>query len=110
MWQGRGREASPYADLECSTPRGLSSILLPKLAGGPWPEQPSLRFLIHWALRKDELCEPNLCPDAPDDGDRCDHCPLKRRVAPMVRGGSPIHRACISHCLMLTSTRSGFRD
>jgi hypothetical protein len=34
--------------------------------------------LIHWALRRAELCEPGLCPDAPDDGGRCDHCPLDR--------------------------------
>jgi hypothetical protein len=26
-------------------------------------------------LRRDELCDPGLCPDAPDGG-RCDHCPL----------------------------------
>jgi hypothetical protein len=44
---------------------------------GEWPEQPSLRFLIHWALRREELCDPGLCPDAPDGG-RCDHCPLDR--------------------------------
>jgi hypothetical protein len=24
------------------------------------------------------LCDSGLCPDAPDDGDRCDHCPLDR--------------------------------
>ena len=29
-------------------------------------------------MRRDELCDPKLCPDAPDDGDRCDHCPLDR--------------------------------
>jgi hypothetical protein len=34
--------------------------------------------LIHWALRRDELCDPSLCPDAPDDGSRCDHCPLDK--------------------------------
>ena len=34
---------------------------------------------MHWALRRDELCDPGLCPDAPDeDGQRCDHCPLDR--------------------------------
>jgi hypothetical protein len=22
------------------------------------------------------LCDPTLCPDAPDAGGRCDHCPL----------------------------------
>ncbi len=32
---------------------------------------------MHWALRRDELCDPGLCPDAPD-GACCDHCPLDR--------------------------------
>jgi hypothetical protein len=43
-----------------------------------WPERPSLRFLVYWALRREELCDPGLCPDAPDDGGRCDRCPLDR--------------------------------
>jgi len=34
--------------------------------------------LIHWALRSDKLCDPGLCPDAADDGGRCDRCPLDR--------------------------------
>jgi hypothetical protein len=34
--------------------------------------------LVHWALRRDQLCEPGLCPDAPDDGTHCDHCPLDK--------------------------------
>ena len=29
-------------------------------------------------MRREELCDPDLCPDAPDDGSRCDHCPLDR--------------------------------
>jgi hypothetical protein len=34
---------------------------------------------MHWALRRDELCDPGLCPDAPgEDVHRCDHCPLDR--------------------------------
>ena len=24
------------------------------------------------------MCDPGLCPDAPDDGGRCDHCPLDK--------------------------------
>ena len=28
---------------------------------------PSFRFLVHWALRREELCDPGLCPDAPED-------------------------------------------
>ena len=42
-----------------------------------WPEKPSLRFLVHWALRRDDLCDPQLCPDAPD-GERCDDCPINK--------------------------------
>ena len=31
---------------------------------------------MHWAMRREELCDPGLCPDAPDEEGRCDHCPL----------------------------------
>lgn len=48
---------------------------------GEWPEKPSLRFLVYWALRREQLCDPKLCPDAPDDGSRCDHCPLDKLEA-----------------------------
>ena len=24
------------------------------------------------------MCDPGLCPDAPDGGGRCDHCPLDK--------------------------------
>jgi hypothetical protein len=28
-------------------------------------------------MRREELCEPRLCPDSPEEGGgRCDHCPL----------------------------------
>lgn len=37
-----------------------------------------MRFLIYWALRRDELCDVNLCPDSSDEGTRCDKCPLNR--------------------------------
>jgi hypothetical protein len=33
---------------------------------------------VHWALRREELCDSGLCPDAPDDEGRCDHCPLDK--------------------------------
>jgi hypothetical protein len=26
-------------------------------------------------MRREELCDVSLCPDAPDDGGRCGHCP-----------------------------------
>jgi hypothetical protein len=32
---------------------------------------------VYWSLRREQLCDPTLCPDAPDGG-RCDHCPLDR--------------------------------
>ena len=32
-----------------------------------------------WTMSRDELCDPGLCADAPDeDGQRCGHCPLDR--------------------------------
>ena len=27
-------------------------------------------------MRREELCDPRLCPVSPEDGCRCDHCPL----------------------------------
>ena len=34
---------------------------------------------MNWALRRDELCDPGPCADAPDEeGRRCDHCSLGR--------------------------------
>ena len=51
---------------------------------------------MHWALRREELCDPGLCPDAPeDDGQRCDHCPLNRprRRSDHREGGWCIRRA-----------------
>ena len=29
-------------------------------------------------MRREELCDPGLCPDAPDEEGRCDHCPLDK--------------------------------
>lgn len=50
---------------------------------------------MHWALRREELCDPGLCPDAPEeDGLRCDHCPLDRLdVAQCAEKGLLIRRA-----------------
>ena len=34
---------------------------------------------MHWAMRRDELCDQSLCrPDSPEGGGRCDRCPLDR--------------------------------
>ena len=46
-----------------------------------WPDRPSLRFLVYWALRRQELCDVKLCPDSPDNGSRCEKCPLDRMDA-----------------------------
>ena len=44
---------------------------------GEWPE--SLRYLVYWAPRREQLCDPGRCPDAPEEKhERCDHCPLNR--------------------------------
>ena len=46
---------------------------------GGWPESPSLRYLVYWALRREQLCDPGRCPDAPEgEHERCEHCPLNR--------------------------------
>ena len=29
-------------------------------------------------MRREDLCDTGLCPDAPDDEGRCDHCPLDK--------------------------------
>jgi hypothetical protein len=40
------------------------------------------------------LCDPRLCPDAPDDGRRCDRCPLdKLDAAQSSKTGLLIRRA-----------------
>ena len=45
-------------------------------------------------MRREELCDPGLCPDAPDDGGRCDHCPLdKLDAAQCAEKGLLVRRA-----------------
>lgn len=49
-----------------------------------WPERPTLQFLVHWSLRRDQICDgTRICPDAPDDATRCQACPLTRLEAAM---------------------------
>lgn len=60
-----------------------------------------MRFLIHWALRREELCDPGLCPDAPDESGRCDNCPLdKLDAAECSAAGSLIRRALDIICAL----------
>ena len=53
---------------------------------------------MYWSLRRDELCEPGLCPDAPEDGGRCDTCPLDRLdAAEQTEAGRLLRRALDLH-------------
>ena len=61
---------------------------------------------MHWALRREELCDPGLCPDAPDDGGRCGHCPLdKLDAAQASERGLVIRRALDMMCALKLGVR-----
>jgi hypothetical protein len=67
--------------------------------------------LIHWALRRDELCDPGLCPDAPDDGGRCDHCPLdKLDAAQSSEAGLLLRRALDLRAALKLGVRIGLDE
>ena len=67
---------------------------------------------MHWALRRDELCDPGLCPDAPEeDGHRCDHCPLDRLdAAQCAEKGLLIRRALDLMSALKLAVQIGFDD
>jgi hypothetical protein len=70
-----------------------------------------LRFLIHWALRREELCDPDLCPDAPDDGGRCGHCPLdKLDAAQSSEAGMLLRRAIDLRAALKLGVRIGLDE
>lgn len=70
-----------------------------------------MRFLIHWALRREELCAPGLCPDAPDEGGRCDHCPLdKLDAAECSAAGLLLRRAVDLSVAIKLGLHVGFGD
>lgn len=69
------------------------------------PEQPSLQELIHWSLRRDQICVPRCCDDSieiyeNDDKEhgrllrreRCGHCELDVLDRAVSQVG-PLHRA-----------------
>jgi hypothetical protein len=67
--------------------------------------------LIHWALRREELCDPGLCPDAPDDGGRCDHCPLdKLDAAQSSEAGLLLRRALDLRAALKLGVRIGLDE
>jgi hypothetical protein len=66
---------------------------------------------VHWALRRDELCDPGLCPDAPDEGGRCDHCPLERLdAAQSSELGLAIRRALDIMCALKVGVQIGLTE
>jgi hypothetical protein len=57
-------------------------------------------------MRREELCDPGLCPDSPDDGGRCDHCPHDRLdVAQASEKGLVIRRALDLMCALKLGVR-----
>lgn len=56
---------------------------------------------MHWALRRGELCDSNLCPDAPDGEGRCDHCPLDKLDAAQVSDKGLLIRRAMDMCVAL---------
>jgi hypothetical protein len=67
--------------------------------------------LIHWALRREELCDPGLCPDAPDEGGRCDHCPLdKLDAAESSEAGLLLRRALDLRTALKLGVRIGLNE
>jgi hypothetical protein len=66
---------------------------------------------VHWALRREELCDPRLCPDAPEDGGRCDHCPLdKLDAAQSSEVGLLLRRALDLRAALRLGIRVGLDD
>lgn len=67
--------------------------------------------MIHWALRREELCDPRLCPDAPDGGGRCDHCPLDRlEAAQASEPGQLLRRALDLRAALKLGVRIGLDE
>jgi hypothetical protein len=62
-------------------------------------------------MRREELCDPRLCPDAPDDGGRCDHCPQDLLDAAQVsERGLVIRRALDLMCALKLGVRISLED
>ncbi len=57
------------------------------------------------------MCEPGLCPDAPEDGGRCDSCPLDRlEAAQNSDAGMLIRRAMDLKAALNLGVRIGLDD
>ncbi|MFN3326833.1 MAG: hypothetical protein ACK5AZ_25350 [Bryobacteraceae bacterium] len=67
--------------------------------------------MIYWALRREQLCDPGLCADAPDDGSRCDHCPLdKLDAAQSSEAGLLLRRALDLRTALKLGVRIGLDE
>lgn len=79
---------------------------------GEWPEPPSLSYLVHWALRREQFCAPGLCPDAPEEKhERCDHCPLNRLdAAQLTDTGQLLRRALHLRSALAMGIRIGLDE
>ena len=64
---------------------------------------------MHWALRREELCDPGLCPDAPDGG-RCDHCPQDRLDAAQTSEGTADPARSRSVCALKLGVHIGLDE
>ena len=71
-----------------------------------WPELPSLRYLIYWTLRREQLCDPSLeCPH--DEGE----CPKdKLEVAKTSRNGLLLTRAVLLKTAMKAGVQMRWQD
>jgi hypothetical protein len=66
---------------------------------------------MHWALRREELCDPGLCPDVPDDGGRCGRCPLdKLDAAQSSEAGLLLRRALDLRAALKIGIRIGLDE
>jgi hypothetical protein len=67
--------------------------------------------LVYWALRRDRLCDPNLCPDSPGRGERCAHCPLDRLdAAQSSEAGQLLRRALDLRAMLKVGIRLSLED
>ncbi|MCC6366851.1 MAG: hypothetical protein IT165_25295 [Bryobacterales bacterium] len=52
-------------------------------------------------MRREELCDPRLCPDSPEDGGKCDHCPLDKLDAAQVSERGLVIRCALELMAMM---------
>lgn len=57
------------------------------------------------------MCEPGLCPDSPEEGGRCDHCPLdKLDAAQYSEAGLLVRRALDLRAALKLGVRIGLDE